>query len=145
MADSGVKPPLVLIVEDFEDARTLYSDYLRHVGLEVIATDNAVDGIHKARTRQPDLIVMDAGLPGMSGWEATEALKSDPATAAICVIMLTGHVFLDAEHRAAASGVDVFLRKPCLPNDLHREIMSALGQGATTGKMRRPGRPVERT
>jgi CheY-like chemotaxis protein len=144
MAHPGVKP-LVLIVEDFEDARTLYSDYLRHVGLDVIATDNAIDGIHKARTKQPDLIVMDAGLPGMSGWEATQALKSDPATAAICVIMLTGHVFLDAEHRAAASGVDVFLRKPCLPNDLHREIMSALGQGAATGKMRRPPRQTERS
>jgi len=137
--------PLVLIIEDFEDARTLYADYLRHVGLDVVATDNAVDGIHKARTKQPDIIVMDAGLPGMSGWEATEALKSDPATAAICVIMLTGHVFLDAEQRAAASGVNVFLRKPCLPNDLHSEIMSALGEGAPTGKMRRPARAVEGT
>lgn len=137
--------PLVLIIEDFEDARTLYSDYLRHVGLDVIATDNAIDGIHKARTKQPDIIVMDAGLPGMSGWDATEALKSDPATAGICVIMLTGHVFLDAEQRAAASGVNVFLRKPCLPNDLHREIVSALEGGATMGKMRRPARAVERT
>jgi len=137
--------PLVLIIEDFEDARTLYADYLRHVGLDVVATDNAVDGIHKARTKQPDIIVMDAGLPGMSGWDATEALKSDPATACICVIMLTGHVFLDAEQRAAASGVNVFLRKPCLPNDLHSEIMAALGEGPPTGKMRRPARAIERT
>lgn len=143
MADPGIKPPLVLLIEDFEDARTLYSDYLRHVGLQVIATDNAIDGIHKARTKQPDLIVMDAGLPGLSGWDATEALKSDPATASICVVMLTGHVFLDAEKRAAASGVNVFLRKPCLPNELHREIMSALGECATE-KMRRPARPAER-
>ena len=136
------KAPLVLLIEDFEDARDLYSDYLRHVGLEVVTADNAIDGIRAARDRQPDVIVMDAGLPGMSGWDATAALKSDPATARICVIMLTGHVFAEAEQQAAAAGVNVFLRKPCLPDVLHREILSALAQCATaTGKMKRPPSP----
>ena len=45
--------PLVLIVEDFEDARELYSEYLQHVGLEVISTGNAIDGIRLARARHP--------------------------------------------------------------------------------------------
>ena len=131
--------PLILLIEDFEDARDLYADYLRHVGLEVVTADNAIDGIRAARDRRPDLIVMDAGLPGMSGWDATAALKSDPATSSICVIMLTGHVFADAEQQAAAAGVNVFLRKPCLPDVLHREILSALERCTTpTGKMKRP-------
>jgi two-component system cell cycle response regulator DivK len=133
------KATVVLLIEDFADARDLYSDYLRHVGLEVVTADNAIDGIRAARDRQPDVIVMDAGLPGMSGWDATAALKSDPTTAGICVIMLTGHVFAEAEQQAAAAGVNVFLRKPCLPDVLHREILSALEQCTTpTGKMKRP-------
>lgn len=127
--------PLVLIVEDFEDARELYSEYLQHVGLEVISTGNAIDGIRLARARHPDVIVMDAGLPGMSGWDATAALKSDPATAGICIIMLTGHVLVDAEQHARAAGVNVFLRKPCLPDQLHREIRTALAQCSTPAKM----------
>lgn len=129
------KPPLVLIVEDFEDARELYSEYLQHVGLQVVATGNAIDGIRIARAQHPNVIVMDAGLPGMSGWDATAALKSDPATAAICIIMLTGHVLVDAEQQARAAGVNVFLRKPCLPDVLHREILSALAGCATPAKM----------
>lgn len=135
MPADGPKPPLVLIVEDFEDARELYSEYLQHVGLDVVAIGNAIDGIRIARARHPDVIVMDAGLPGMSGWDATAALKSDPATAAICIVMLTGHVLVDAEQQARAAGVNVFLRKPCLPDVLHREILAALGQCSTPAKM----------
>jgi two-component system cell cycle response regulator DivK len=135
MAADGRKAPHVLIVEDFEDARELYSEYLQHVGCEVVATGNAIDGIRLARARHPDVIVMDAGLPGMSGWDATAALKSDPATAGICIIMLTGHVLVDAEQQARAAGVNVFLRKPCLPDVLHREILSALGPDSAPAKM----------
>lgn len=116
----------ILIVEDFEDAIELYADYLRFHGLEVLTAATAQEGLHIARDLKPVAIIMDAGLPGMSGWEATERLKADPETASICVLMLTGHVFPDAERRAEEAGVDVFLRKPCLPDELHRELREAL-------------------
>jgi CheY-like chemotaxis protein len=120
--------PCILIVEDFEDANELYADYLRFQGLEVLTAATAQEGLQLARERKPVAIIMDAGLPGMSGWEATERLKSDPETSTICVLMLTGHVFPDAEMRAEAVGVDVFLRKPCLPDELHRELLAALAE-----------------
>jgi two-component system, cell cycle response regulator DivK len=121
-----LKRPRILIVEDFEDAIELYADYLRHHGLEVLTATTAQEGLQLAREHQPQLIVMDAGLPGMSGWEATERLRADPVTASICIVMVTGHVFEDAQRRAEASGVDVFLRKPCLPDELLREILAAV-------------------
>ena len=116
----------VLIIEDFEDAIELYADYLRFHGLEVLTAATGPEGLALARDQMPVLIIMDAGLPGMSGWEATERLKADPNTANICVMMLTGHVFEDAERRAEAAGVDVFLRKPCLPDELLHETLTAL-------------------
>jgi two-component system, cell cycle response regulator DivK len=123
---STVHAPLVLIVEDFEDASELYADYLRFHGMQVVTAATADEGLQIARARKPAVIIMDAGLPGVSGWAATEQLKADPETASICVVMVTGHVFPDAERRAEAAGVDIFLRKPCLPDELHREILAAL-------------------
>ncbi len=121
-----MKRPRILIIEDFEDAIELYADYLRHHGLVVLTARSAAEGLQLAREQKPQLIVMDAGLPGMSGWDATQRLKADPATASICVMMVTGHVFEDAERRAQEAGVDVFLRKPCLPDELLREIVAAV-------------------
>ena len=118
--------PRILIIEDFEDAIELYADYLRFQGMEVLTAATAQEGLKIAREARPIAIIMDAGLPGMSGWEATKLLKEDPETASICVLMLTGHVFPDAETRAEAAGVDLFLRKPCLPDELHRELLAAL-------------------
>ena len=118
--------PRILIVEDFEDAIELYAEYLRVQGMEVLTAATAHEGLQLAREQKPIAVIMDAGLPGMSGWEATRRLKADPETARICVLMLTGHVFPDAQARAEAAGVDVFLRKPCLPDELHREILAAL-------------------
>lgn len=123
---SSTHAPRILIIEDFDDASELYAEYLRFHGMEILTAPNADEGLRLARTHKPVLIIMDAGLPGVSGWAATEQLKADPETANICVVMLTGHVFPDSEQRAEAAGVDVFLRKPCLPDELLREILAAL-------------------
>src|SRR5215212_376373 len=100
--------PRILIIEDFEDAIDLYAEYLRYHGLEVLTATTAQEGLQIAKEKKPLAVIMDAGLPGMSGWEATHRLKTDPDTASICVLMLTGHVFADAEQRAEEAGVDVF-------------------------------------
>lgn len=133
---SGARPRsatrrLVLLVEDFDDARELYAEYLTCHGLEVICVGNGADAVQRAIERHPAVIVMDAGLPAMSGWEASRVLKNEPRTRAIPIVMLTGHVFGDAEMRAKDAGVDVFLRKPCLPDVLLRHIVAAL---RTAGK-----------
>jgi two-component system, cell cycle response regulator DivK len=116
----------ILLVDDFADAREMYTTYLEFEGYTVTAASTAVEAIKLAVTGQPDLILMDAGLPGMTGWEAITELKGDGRTRHIPVLMLTGHVLKESQERAAEAGADGFIPKPCLPDELSREIKRAL-------------------
>ena len=116
----------ILLVDDFADAREMYTTYLEYEGFEVLPAASAVEAIALAISERPDLILMDAGLPGMTGWEAITELKADGRTREIPVLMLTGHVLMESQERAAAAGADGFIPKPCLPDELSREIKRAL-------------------
>lgn len=116
----------ILLVDDFADAREMYTTYLEFEGFEVLTAATAVEAIKLAVTDHPDLILMDAGLPGMTGWDAITELKSDARTRKIPVLMLTGHVLKESQERAAEAGADGFIPKPCLPDELSREIRRAL-------------------
>src|SRR5687767_7749155 len=119
-------PPLVLLVEDFDDAREMYTDYLEFSGLRVAGAADAVRGLQMADELQPSIILMDAALPGLSGWDAIKELKANPRTKHIPVLMMTGHVLGDAKERALAAGADGFIPKPCLPDELTRHIFATL-------------------
>src|SRR5688572_17743123 len=81
----------VLLVEDNEDNRIVYSTILRHFGYSVTEALNGEEGIAKARAEKPDLILMDISIPIIDGWEATQVLKHDPSTRDIPIIALTAH------------------------------------------------------
>jgi two-component system, cell cycle response regulator DivK len=118
--------PLVLLVEDFDDAREMYSEYLQFNGLRVAGAADAVKGLEMADELQPAIILMDAALPGLSGWDAIKQLKANPRTRHIPILMLTGHVLGDARDRALAAGAEGFLPKPCLPDELTRQVVATL-------------------
>ena len=80
MSSSG---KMVLLVEDNEDNRIVYSTILKHFGYEVTEALNGEEGIAKARSEKPDLILMDISIPIIDGWEATQVLKHDPSTKSI--------------------------------------------------------------
>ena len=120
------KRPLVLLIEDFDDAREMYSEYLEFSGLTTVGAADAVRGLRLADELQPSVILMDAALPGLSGWDAIQQLKANPRTAHIPVLMLTGHVLGDARQRALAAGATGFIPKPCLPDELVRQILLTL-------------------
>ena len=109
--------PLVLLAEDFEDARDLYRDYLEFSGFD------------QAVALQPDIILMDASMPVLDGWQATRALKADPSTKHIPILALTAHAFDDARREAQDVGCDGFVTKPCLPDDLVNRIRDVLDSG----------------
>ena len=119
---SAAAPGAILLVEDNEDNRAVYTTILRYYGFEVIEAPSAEEGIEVARQVLPALILMDIGLPGIDGWEATRRLKSDPATAHIPIVALTAHAL--AEHRAMsfAAGCDGYLAKPIEPRDVLAEV-----------------------
>jgi two-component system cell cycle response regulator DivK len=121
-----VATPFVLVVEDYPDAREMYSEYLRFSGFRVAEARNGEEALEKAFTLRPDVILMDLALPLMDGWEATRRLKSDPRTAQILVVALTGHALAGHQEGARRAGCDSFVTKPCLPDELVDEIRRLL-------------------
>ena len=81
--------PVILLVEDFADAREMYRDYLDFSGFVVHTAGDGHAAIAMAQRHDPDLILMDLSLPGLDGWEATRRLKADPATAHITIVALS--------------------------------------------------------
>jgi CheY-like chemotaxis protein len=127
-----VKPrtqAVILLAEDFEDARDLYKDYLEFSGFQVETATNGRDAIDLATSLQPDLILMDASMPVLDGWQATRELKANPVTKHIPVLALTAHAFDDARQEARSSGCDGFVTKPCLADDLVARVRATLESG----------------
>jgi CheY-like chemotaxis protein len=120
------RPPTVLIVEDNEDNRIVYSTMLRHFGFAVDEAENGAEGILKARTNLPDLILMDIAIPLVDGWEAVQRLKKDPTTAHIPIVALTAHAMPADRERAIQVGCDGYLAKPCEPRAVVEEVKRIL-------------------
>ena len=125
-AMSTEQGPLILVVDDYEDAREMYAEYLRFCGFRVAEARNGNEALEQAFALVPDLILMDLSLPGMDGWEATRQLKSDERTRNIPVVALTGHALAGASESAQKAGCDSFVTKPCLPDDLVAEVRRML-------------------
>src|SRR4029078_8904197 len=90
MTDPQSEEPLVLVVEDYQDAREMYCAYLQFSGYRVAEATNGIEAIEKALELMPDIILMDLALPKMDGWEATRRLKSDERTRHIPIGGATG-------------------------------------------------------
>ena len=119
--------PLILVVDDYQDAREMYAEYLQFSGFRVAEARNGNEALEQAFALKPDLILMDLSLPGMDGWEATRVLKADDRTKGIPVVALTGHALAGASEGAKKAGCDSFVTKPCLPDDLVVEVRRMLG------------------
>ena len=119
---------LVLVVEDYQDAREMYSAYLQFSGYRVEEATNGLEAIEKAIELMPDIILMDLALPKVDGWEATKRLKSDPRTKHIPIVALTGHALAGFAEGAREAGCDAFVTKPCLPDALVAEIRRMLAK-----------------
>jgi CheY-like chemotaxis protein len=124
--DTRTTPPLVLVVEDYQDAREMYSAYLSFSGYRVAEATNGIEAIEKTLELLPDIILMDLALPRMDGWEATRRLKLDDRTKHIPIVALTGHALAGHAEGARQAGCDAFVTKPCLPDALVAEIQRML-------------------
>ena len=133
----------VLVVDDYPDAREMYSEYLEFSGFDVVQAVNGIEALQRAVDAAPDIILMDLSLPVMDGWEATRRLKEDARTNRIPVVALTGHALEGISEGAAKAGCDAFVTKPCLPEDLVKEIRKILDrapQSTPARKIRRSGK-----
>lgn len=114
----------ILLVEDYDDAREMYRDYLEFSGFSVHTARDGHEALVKARSLMPDLILMDLSMPGLDGWEATRLLKADPATSGLVIVALSAHALAAEGERARQAGCDGFIAKPCLPHDLVDQMLA---------------------
>jgi CheY-like chemotaxis protein len=107
---------LVLLVDDCQDTRELYAEYLELSGFDVKEADDGIVAISEAVRVRPDIIVMDMSLPRLDGREAAQKLRADERTRGIPLVLISGY---DAEALPANDGLwDHYLGKPCPPEEL---------------------------
>ena len=102
----------ILLVEDNEMNRDMLSRRLQRKGHTILLANDGEEGLTVAEQQQPDLVLMDVGLPGINGWDATRTLKRNPATASIPVIALTAHALNSDRELARLAGCDEYETKP---------------------------------
>jgi CheY-like chemotaxis protein len=104
--------PKILLVEDNELNRDMLARRLQRKGYTLVIAPDGAQGLAKARSELPDLILMDMSLPVLDGWAATRALRADPELAGIPVIALTAHAMAGDYERCMAAGCDDYDTKP---------------------------------
>ena len=126
-------PALVLIVEDNPRNLKLVRDLLDYAGYRTVGVSNAEDGIELARSRRPDLVLMDVQLPGMDGVEALARLRAEPDTGEIPIVALTAFAMKDDRERFLAAGFDAYIEKPLNVREFPQQVSAILGRphGAT--------------
>ena len=117
----------ILVVENDEDTRSIYSAALEHHGYNVLLAEHGAEGIELAREHRPDLILMNLSMPELDGISATSILRGEPGTANIPIIACTGFVSADGEDKAVDAGVNAYLEKPCVPSRLLEEVEKFIG------------------
>ena len=105
----------VLIVDDSQEFREMYSSYLSYAGVGVTTAIDGLEALQLARQYPPDAIVLDLSMSGMSGWQALKELRADSRLSSIPVIVLTAY---GTKEDVLQAGADAFLAKPCLPATL---------------------------
>jgi DNA-binding response OmpR family regulator len=124
----------VLVIEDSQVIQRLIEVCLRPAGFDVEMRLDGPSGLAAVGECEPDLVILDVGLPGMSGWEVLSSIRANPATAEIVVMMLTGEVHESVKREATERGANAYLSKPFRPQEL-REMATSLA-GPTMSPVR---------
>jgi CheY-like chemotaxis protein len=122
------KPPLILLVDDDQHGREGWAEFLHECGYRVSQASDGPEALAKVASRQPDLMLVDLGIPRLDGWELTRQIKREPSWQHIKVIALSGLDYPDALERVTAAGCDAFVSKPCEPSRLLALIRGLLAR-----------------
>jgi len=116
----------ILVVEDNQDNREMVVKVLKFNGYQVVEAVDGEEAIEKAKTEDPDLILLDIFLPKMDGYEATRRLKGDTSLRNIPIIALTAHAMKGSMEEALAVGCDGYISKPIDVRELPKQIQHFL-------------------
>lgn len=111
----------LLVIDDAEFSRDLLVQLLADDYQVIVAADGE-QGLQQAAQEQPDLILLDLGLPGIGGWETCRRIKADDGLKRIPIIAVTSHAMVGDEARAREAGCDDYLAKPIDENELLTKI-----------------------
>lgn len=124
-----MKPPRILIVEDDDEARSMYELLLSRWEYDVVTAANGHEGISEATKSMPDLILLDVMMPDMDGYTVCARLRDDPRFSAVPIIFMTALDGFDARVKAFGTGADDFLNKAqSTPEEIHVRVQSALAR-----------------
>ncbi len=153
----------ILVVDDEPGIVQIARDYLDRAGFRVVTAGDGPSALRQARAERPSLLVLDLMLPGLDGLDVTRALRQDPATRKLPIIMLTARVEEADRLVGLELGADDYITKPFSPRELVARVRAVLrrseGEAVTAGIMhsgalsidlerrsvRREGEPIELT
>jgi len=116
----------ILIIEDEATQVLLLESRLRASGFEIARAMSGEEGLEKARTLKPDLVLLDVILPGITGLEVSQRMREEEATRDIPVILVTASQMKDLETRSKIFGITALLTKPYAFADLLGKVNSLL-------------------
>ena len=117
----------ILLVEDNEFNRKIVRDLLARQPYDLLEAHDGEAGVMAARRDKPDVIVMDVQLPKLSGLDATRAIRAEPETAKIPIIVVTSFALSGDDKKAMAAGASAYLAKPYSPRQLLNTIRRMAG------------------
>ncbi len=117
----------ILLIEDSPTDRAVFSQWLEKAGHQVVATDNAEEGLQLIRDQAPDLVLMDVVLPGMSGFQATRAMSRDQSTKHIPVLIVSTKGMETDKAWGMRQGATDYIVKPPREQDLIARINELVG------------------
>jgi len=121
----------ILLIEDNEQNRYLLTFLLEQNGDCVIAAEDGFRGVEMARSRLPDLILLDIQLPAMDGYSVARALRQVEALRDVPVVAVTSYAMSGDREKALAAGCDGYIEKPINPDTFVAEIAQFTGPGRT--------------
>jgi len=130
---STPKKPVILIADDDPEILTLLGIRLSKHGYQVVEAQDGNAALDKTRSEKPDLVLLDVMMPGKNGWEVAKALRDDPATAGVGIVMLTAIGERVNEMTSPLYGADDFVDKPFDFADLEKKIRAVLDKRGRAG------------
>ena len=122
----------ILLVDDFDDGRELYAEYLSFRGFQVRTAASGAEAIKSIQGECPSLVLMDIGMRDMTGTEVLKWLRENHVCDGVPIVALTAFALEAETTQALADGFDAVIPKPCLPDDLATLITSILSKPTRT-------------
>ena len=122
----------VLVVEDDPAARRLVSFALEQEGYDVLTASNGLEGLTKAQTERPEILVLDVMLPGLDGFEVCRRLRADTEMSGVLVLMLSAKAQESDKTTGLKMGADDYLAKPADPLEVAARVKTLLQRKAAS-------------